>query len=204
MTKKLYLMRHGQTLFNVQDRVQGACDSPLTELGIQQALQVKDYFLKNNISFDEVYSSTQERATDTARLVSEQTVVQLKGLKEWNFGSFEAQPEMLLPKSNPDADSFEDLLVPYGGESADTVRKRVKETIIDTLVQSTAEKVLMVTHGGAMWALSLELMIPFPHRYRIGNCAICEFEFENNELRFKRIIQSDQDFKIFYFDKKEN
>lgn len=46
MTKKLYLMRHGQTLFNVQDRVQGACDSPLTELGIQQALQVKDYFFK--------------------------------------------------------------------------------------------------------------------------------------------------------------
>ncbi|GAJ60889.1 phosphoglycerate mutase family protein [Streptococcus parauberis] len=68
-------------MFNVQDRVQGACDSPLTELGIQQALQVKDYFLKNNISFDEVYSSTQERATDTARLVSEQTVVQLKGLR---------------------------------------------------------------------------------------------------------------------------
>lgn len=37
MQKTFYLMRHGQTLFNVQGRIQGACDSPLTELGIAQA-----------------------------------------------------------------------------------------------------------------------------------------------------------------------
>ncbi|MCF0239373.1 MAG: phospho-N-acetylmuramoyl-pentapeptide-transferase [Streptococcus gallolyticus] len=43
MATKLYLMRHGETLFNTQGRVQGACDSPLTDLGIQQALLAKDY-----------------------------------------------------------------------------------------------------------------------------------------------------------------
>ena len=35
--KTLYLMRHGQTLFNLQHKIQGWCDSPLTELGIKQA-----------------------------------------------------------------------------------------------------------------------------------------------------------------------
>ena len=35
--KHLYMMRHGQTLFNVRKRIQGSCDSPLTELGIKQA-----------------------------------------------------------------------------------------------------------------------------------------------------------------------
>ena len=43
MKKDLYLMRHGQTLFNVRRRIQGWCDSPLTELGKQQALKAKEY-----------------------------------------------------------------------------------------------------------------------------------------------------------------
>ena len=91
---KLYLMRHGETLFNTQKRVQGWCDSPLTENGIWQAEQAKQYFAKKGISFDAVCSSTQERATDTAKIVApEYTVTQLKGIKEMNFGSFEAQPE---------------------------------------------------------------------------------------------------------------
>lgn len=87
---KLYLMRHGETLFNTQKRVQGWCDSPLTENGIWQAEEAKQYFAKKGISFDAVYSSTQERATDTAKIVApEYTVTQLKGIKEMNFGSFE-------------------------------------------------------------------------------------------------------------------
>ena len=86
---KLYLMRHGETLFNTQKRVQGWCDSPLTENGICQAEQAKQYFAKKGISFDAVYSSTQERATDTAKIVApEYTVTQLKGIKEMNFGSY--------------------------------------------------------------------------------------------------------------------
>ncbi|WP_049220013.1 phosphoglycerate mutase family protein [Enterococcus avium] len=46
MIKKLYLMRHGETLFNVLKKVQGACDSPLTEKGIQQAKLARDFFKK--------------------------------------------------------------------------------------------------------------------------------------------------------------
>ncbi|OJF72543.1 phosphoglycerate mutase [Streptococcus bovimastitidis] len=198
---KLYLMRHGETLFNTQGRVQGACDSPLTEKGIEQAKTVKDYFEKEHIKFDYAYSSTQERATDTARLVSNLPIVQLKGLKEWNFGIFEAQPEMLLPKSNPEADSFEDLLVPYGGESVDQVSKRVKKTIQDELKDLDCQNVLMVTHGGAMWALGLELNIPFPHRFHLGNCAIFEFELNHGELTFLNLIEPYKNFETFSFSK---
>ena len=94
-------MRHGETLFNTQKRVQGWCDSPLTENGICQAEQAKQYFAKKGISFDAVYSSAQERATDTAKIVApEYTVTQLKGIKEMNFGSFEAQPEHRISYPN--------------------------------------------------------------------------------------------------------
>lgn len=99
MQKTFYLMRHGQTLFNVQGRIQGACDSPLTELGIAQAKAARDYFEQEGIRFDSIYSSTQERACDTAELVTgRKDYIRLKGLKEWNFGSFEAHQEYsILP-----------------------------------------------------------------------------------------------------------
>ena len=109
---KLYLMRHGETLFNTQKRVQGWCDSPLTENGILQAEQPSST-LQERYFFDAVYSSTQERATDTAKIVApDYSVTQLKGIKEMNFGSFEAQPEHLLPKHRPGSRSFEESLGP--------------------------------------------------------------------------------------------
>ena len=151
MATKLYLMRHGETLFNTQERVQGACDSPLTDLGIQQALLAKDYL--NSIWFDSVYSSTQERATDTAKLVSGQSqVTQLKGIKEMNFGEFEAQPEFLLPKFRVGANSFEDLLVPFGGEDIVTV------------------------------------------------CAICEFQYHQEQLELQKLILPTKAFKTYSFE----
>ena len=70
MKKTLYLMRHGQTLFNLQHKIQGWCDAPLTELGIKQAQIASQYFKDNNIVFDHAYSSTSERACDTLEIVT--------------------------------------------------------------------------------------------------------------------------------------
>ncbi|MBM7642798.1 histidine phosphatase family protein [Streptococcus loxodontisalivarius] len=197
MTRKLYLMRHGETLFNTQKRVQGACDSPLTENGRAQALLAKLYFDRENITFDAVYASTQERATDTAKLVSNQSnVTQLKGIKEMNFGSFEAQPEYLLPKFRPGSNSFEDLLVPYGGEDIVEVGQRVLKTIQETLSQDQSDRILMVSHGAAMWGLCLQLDVTFPAGFHFSNCAICEFDISGNELRLSQVILPSQDFQV--------
>ncbi len=49
MKKTLYLMRHGQTLFNARKKIQGWCDAPLTELGIKQAKIAGKYFKDNKI-----------------------------------------------------------------------------------------------------------------------------------------------------------
>lgn len=51
---RLYLMRHGQTLFNTLNRIQGWCDSPLTEKGREQARQVRAYFEKHDMTFDSI------------------------------------------------------------------------------------------------------------------------------------------------------
>lgn len=83
MSKILYLMRHGQTMFNLRGKVQGASDSPLTKLGISQAKQAGHYFKHNHITFDEAYSSSSERACDTLEnVLPDQAYQRNKGLKE--------------------------------------------------------------------------------------------------------------------------
>ncbi|MFZ2576124.1 MAG: phosphoglycerate mutase family protein, partial [Lactococcus hircilactis] len=59
MSKTLYLMRHGETLFNQLHLIQGWSDSPLTKRGQDQAQIAGEYFLKQGINFDETFSSTQ-------------------------------------------------------------------------------------------------------------------------------------------------
>ena len=63
--KTLYLMRHGQTLFNLQHKIQGWCDAPLTEIGIKQAEVAGKWFDDNHIQIDDAYCSTSERVSDT-------------------------------------------------------------------------------------------------------------------------------------------
>ena len=137
-----------------QKRVQGWCDSPLTENGICQAEQAKQYFAKKGISFDAVYSSTQERATDTAKIVApEYTVTQLKGIKEMNLGLLKLQPEHLLPKHRPGSRSFEDLLVPYGGEDIRKVGQRVFKDCFRKKQKNTLKMVLRISYLSVMGRL---------------------------------------------------
>lgn len=68
--KTIYLMHHGETLFNVMHLNQGQCDSPLTENGIRQALAARAWYQQHDVHFDAVYCSTAERAMDTAELVT--------------------------------------------------------------------------------------------------------------------------------------
>ena len=116
MAKTLYLMRHGQTLFNLRHKVQGWCDAPLTDFGVYQAKVAGQYFKDAGITFDDAYSSTQERACDTLELVTDDKLPykRVKGLKEWNFGTFEGESEDLNPPL-----PYKNFFVTYGGESQD-------------------------------------------------------------------------------------
>lgn len=111
MAKTLYLMRHGETLFNVRRKIQGWCDSPLTQKGIDQAKVAGQYFSK--LPIDHAYSSTSERCCDTIEIILKNRIPyqRVKGLKEMNFGVFEGESEDL----NPKREEYETFFVPYGG-----------------------------------------------------------------------------------------
>ena len=188
MKKDLYLMRHGQTLFNVRRRIQGWCDSPLTELGKQQALKAKEYL--KDISFDHYYSSTSERCCDTIELIiGDHYYKRLKGLKERNFGLFEGESEDL----NPHFDDFgyDDLFPHYGGERKEDVQKRLKETLTDVMDKEDHQTVLALSHAGACMCFLSTVIDPEEILKSGGfpNCCILHFTFENDTFQFVEIIR---------------
>lgn len=186
MKKTFYLMRHGQTLFNVRRKIQGACDSPLTNLGIEQAQIAGEYFKDKGI--DHAYSSTSERTSDTLENILGKSFnyTRLKGLKEMNFGIYEGESEDL----NPNRAAFETFFLDYGGESRTQVRERMVKTCTEIMENENHNNVLAVSHGGACvhflshWHdASEEIKKGFP------NCCILKFEYENKNFKLVEVIR---------------
>jgi len=195
MAKTLYLMRHGQTLFNQLHKIQGACDSPLTAQGIADAQQVGRNFTEHGVTFDHAYCSTQERASDTLELVTAQPYERLKGLKEWSFGVFEAESERLNPQQDPARQSYGDYFLPYGGESDLQVQARMVATLRDVMDRPDHQQVLAVSHGGASF-MFLRRWLPISEIKQCGikmtNCVVLKFKYDAGEFTFVQDYQLDQ------------
>jgi len=182
-------MRHGQTLFNVLKKIQGWCDSPLTETGIDQAKKASKYFVTNNITFDAAYCSTAERSSDTLELVTKMPYTRLKGLREMSFGNFEGEHEYLNPKLTPEHNHYGDFFVQYGGEDDKDTQKRVNDTLTEIMNQDGNQTVLAVSHAGAIMNFaSLWTDRNLIKQGGFTNCSILKFTFENNKFTFNEII----------------
>lgn len=188
--KTLYLMRHGETLFNRLHKKQGWCDSPLTELGRKQALVARQYFQEQAIQFDGAFCSTAERASDTLELITDQPYTRMKGLKEWHFGRFEGQDEFLNP-----VQPYEDFFLQYGGESEDQVQARLNQTLLEIMRRTSGEQILVVSHATAMRAFMRlwQHTSEFAPLERLSNCGILRFAYEGDPEAFilQEIVEHD-------------
>ncbi len=190
MKKTLYLMRHGQTLFNVRRKIQGACDSPLTEKGIKQAMNAKKKL--EGIEFDQYYCSTAERASDTLEvIIGENTpYTRVKGLKEMNFGIYEGESEDLNPRWE---NGYDDVFPKSGGESTDDVSKRSKAACTEIMERDNHDTVLAIAHAGACFHFLRNWADPKPVHDAGGfsNCSILKFEYEDGKFDFIEAIIPD-------------
>lgn len=88
-----YFVRHGQTIWNVENKICGATDIALTEFGHQQAVETGEKILKEGIQADEILYSPLVRAADTAKHISDMTGIPARPeprLTEQNFGKWES------------------------------------------------------------------------------------------------------------------
>ena len=183
--KTIYLMRHGETLFNTLDLNQGQCDSPLTENGIRQAYNAKAWFDAHHIRFDAVYSSTSERACDTAEIVSGgMPCTRRKGLKEIYLGTREATPNGLNPPY-----PYGDYFIPFGGEGLDAFTHRIFTEMQAIAEQPSGSVVLVVSHGMAIRRFLTALgAVPEASGSFLGNCGIVQLQYAGGSFAVEHII----------------
>lgn len=186
MKKRLYLVRHGETVFNVQHRIQGWCDSPLTECGIRQALYVKEYFKEHDIQPDHAYSSTSERCCDTLELITDLPYIRLKGLKEMNYGKLEAEREELASKDPKECETY---YLRFGGDSSNTVRDRMLNTLTDIMNQDDHQVVLAVSHGASSFNFLRGIgWQKEKHPLKMTNAGILVLDYEEGQFKLVEYI----------------
>ena len=185
--KKLYLLRHGQTEFNVKKLVQGRCDSPLTDLGRKQAGMAAAWLKARGVVPGKVVSSPLGRAMDTAGLVATEllgpdaAVESCEGIIERCYGTFEEGPHDALPTDV--WDPGEDL-VPFGGEGSKALQERMVATLTNIMGSEGIETLLAVSHGSASRQF-IKAAAPegFEFPTKLPNCAIMIFNFEEEDLQ---------------------
>ena len=144
----VYFTRHGQTVWNVENKICGATDIELTELGHNQAIELGKFISSSGIKIDEILYSPLIRAAETARHISEESKIPCRmemRLKEQNFGKYESTPR----NSEEFRKAKENFIYDFeGGETMFHLCQRVYNLLDDIKKESNEKTYLLVAHNG--------------------------------------------------------
>lgn len=177
---RVLAIRHGETTWNVDTRIQGQLDVGLNDTGRWQAERVAQALADEAISA--IYASDLGRAYATAEAIGRVTgiaVIAEKGLRERHFGEFQgktfAEIEIALPEQARLWRTRDPRFAPAGGESLLQLRERVVATAEALAARHAGEQIVLVGHGGVMDVLyraATRLDIQAPRTWALGNAAI--------------------------------
>ena len=171
----------------------------MTEKGQDQARQVRAYFEKHGLTFDQYYCTTTERASDTLELATGRTdYKRVKGLKEMHFGIFEGQPEYLHPKIQIQG-HFGDHYAQFGGESQDQFVERVVNGAREIVDKHPNQSILAVSHAGALMTFLHAVEPERAFQSCPGNCAILVFDYYESNFHFVKLINPLTDQELVEF-----
>jgi probable phosphoglycerate mutase len=177
---RVLAIRHGETTWNVDTRIQGQLDIGLNDTGRWQASRLAQALAAEPIAA--IYASDLGRAFETAQHVSRATgvpVIPEPGLRERHFGEFQgrtfADIETALPEQAMLWRTRDPDFAPSGGESLRQLRERVVSTAQLLAARHPGEQIVMVGHGGVLDVLyraATRLEIQAPRTWALGNAAI--------------------------------
>lgn len=157
------VVRHGETDWNTAGILQGWLDVPINERGRMQARELAQAFVGSGFAC--VYTSPLSRARETAEIIA--ALLRLPppvchdGIKERNFGVIQGIPKVELAELNP---SLLEHIVKRNpdtrfeqGESMDDCATRVRDGVMDIARQRPGQRVLVITHGWVMDAITREV-----------------------------------------------
>ena len=177
---RIIAVRHGETAWNVDTRIQGHLDIPLNETGQWQAQQLAQALASQPI--DAIYASDLQPAYATAQAVADATgapITPETGLRERSFGHFQgrtfAEIEAEMPEDARRWRKRDPEYVPEGGESLVMLRERIERTVFALAQKHPGEQVLMVAHGGVLdvlYRMATRQEIQAPRTWQLSNAAI--------------------------------
>ena len=173
----LYLVRHGETEWNREGRLQGNGDSPLTENGRRQAAQVREAL--QSVAIEQAYVSPLKRAVDTMAIIVAERAVELvvcEPLREISLGPWEGKTRDEVAVTHPDQyRAFveqPDQMQLDGAETFAALQQRVVGELERLFEQHAGERVLVVSHWMAIKvALAYYAGVPLSQLATIENPA---------------------------------
>jgi probable phosphoglycerate mutase len=154
---EIWFIRHGETAWNREGRLQGWQDIALNDAGSEQAAQLGAHIATLDTPFDAIYSSDLQRAHTTAEPLSAALTLRIRtepGLRERCYGILEgldlARIDELAPEAATARRSRDPNLPMEGGESLGQFQSRILATVNDIAQRHTNERILAVTHGGVL------------------------------------------------------
>ncbi|MGI8387418.1 histidine phosphatase family protein [Robertmurraya sp. P23] len=194
---KLYFVRHGETQYNIEKRMQGFCDSPLTERGIAQAKSVGMGL--DDIEFTAVYTSESQRVIDTAKYaVGHRNLPTMTDprLKEMNFGALESLVESEITERYGNIleqlFTLNDLnMAAPEGESYSQLYTRTTSVVKEIIDKHKNEggNILVFSHGVTIgnYLMQLTKMSDYPHH---DNCSVSIIKYGNGEFSVETIADT--------------
>ena len=177
---RILAIRHGETLWNVDSRIQGHLNIGLNDTGRWQAERLGMALKDEPIAA--IYASDLSRAHDTALAVSRHTGVPVQpepGLRERSFGEFEgrtfAKIETELPEQAQRWRQRDPTFTPTGGESLLMLEARVLSVAARLAAQHPGEQIALFAHGGVMdilYRAATRLDLQAARTWALGNTAV--------------------------------
>ncbi len=180
----LYCIRHGESTFNAEGRVQGNVDVPLSELGRRQAAAVAAAC--KSLSADAIFSSPLLRARQTADAIAAvlgMKVIEVPGLIEIKVGIFEGHLREELERDCPDEfaqwlSGDPDYVVP-GGESRRTLMQRGR-AVLESIAEQNYKRAIIVSHGTIL-AAAFKALLKIPaelNPFTLENASLSRLELD--------------------------
>jgi probable phosphoglycerate mutase len=179
---RILAIRHGETDWNVDTRLQGHLDIPLNDVGLRQAEHLARALAQREV-VDAIYASDLSRAHTTAQAIAQamgRTVSTHAGLRERHFGVFQGRTFAEVEAELPDhawhwRKRTPDWTPPEGGESLRALRERIVNTVDELAARHTGEQIVLVAHGGVLdilYRAATRLDLQAPRTWQLTNTAV--------------------------------
>ena len=176
-----YFVRHGQTVWNVENKICGATDIELTELGHQQAIDTGKKIMEEGIKADEILYSPLIRAAETARHISEITGIPARmeqRLIEQNFGKWDS-----TPRDGADFKKAKEFFAcsHEGGESTLRLAQRIYNLLDNIKAEADSKTYILVAHNGIARVVQSYFTDMTNEEYAafgVKNCEVVRYDFK--------------------------